>query len=148
MSARTLLVELHAANPDNLLQPGTYAEVHFHLPGDPDILRLPTSALLFRRNGLKVAVVGQDDKVELKSVALGRNLGREVDVLRGLAATDRVINSPPDSLAAGDLVRVVSEPSPSGKQPEVESEPEKNSAADAKSADPVPAASGKKAGSN
>ena len=49
--ARTLLVELHATNPDGLLQPGTYAEVHFNLPPNPHVLTIPTTALVFREVG-------------------------------------------------------------------------------------------------
>jgi RND family efflux transporter MFP subunit len=105
-NSRTLLVELNADNPDGLLQPGAYAQVDFALPGNPQSVRLPTSALLFREDGLRVATVGPDDKVELKPVALGRNLGTQVEVLSGLAPSDRVIDSPPDSLAAGDIVHV------------------------------------------
>lgn len=105
-AARTLLVELYADNADGLLQPGAYAQVDFKLPGNPDSLRLPTSALMFRENGMQVATIGPDGRVALKPVMLGRNLGTEVEVLRGLEAGDRVINSPPDSLADGDQVRV------------------------------------------
>ena len=106
MTARTLLVELHADNPDGLLQPGAYAEVHFELPSDPNMVHVPTSVLLFREHGLKVAVVGTDNKVTLKPVTLGRNLGTQIEVLKGLTPADHVVNSPPDSLAAGDLVHV------------------------------------------
>jgi len=106
-SARTLLVELHADNPDGQLQPGAYAQVDFELPSSPNVVRIPTSALLFREHGLQVATIGVDDKIELKPVTLGRNLGTEVEVLKGLTVSDRVVNSPPDSLAAGDTVRIV-----------------------------------------
>jgi RND family efflux transporter MFP subunit len=108
-TARTLLVELHADNPDGLLQPGAYAQVDFALPGNPDVVRIPTSALLFREHGLKVAVIGPDDKIELRLVTLGRNLGTEVEVIKGLTVSDRVVNSPPDSLAAGDVVRLTAQ---------------------------------------
>ncbi len=111
MSARTLLVELHADNPEGLLQPGAYAEVDFELPSNPDIVHIPTSALLFRENGLKVATIGPGNKIELKPVTLGRNLGTEVEVVKGLMPSDRVVNSPPDSLATGDLVRIAGEQS-------------------------------------
>jgi len=111
MSARTLLVELHADNPDGLLQPGAYAQVVFELPGNPNIVRVPASALIFRERGMEVAVIGPDDKVELKPITLGRNLGTEVEVVKGLSMTDRLVNSPPDSLATGDVVRVAGEPS-------------------------------------
>ena len=106
-AARTLLVELHADNTDNLLQPGTYAEVHFDLASNPDTVRIPTSALVFREKGMQVAVLGKDNRVELRAVKLGRNLGTDVEVVSGVTPQDRVIESPPDSLSTGDLVRVV-----------------------------------------
>jgi membrane fusion protein, multidrug efflux system len=106
MKSRTLLVELNADNPQGLLQPGAYAEVEFELPGDPHAMLIPASALLFREHGLKVATVDPDNKVELKTVTRGRNLGTQFEVLSGLSSSDRIINSPPDSLAAGDIVHV------------------------------------------
>lgn len=108
-SARTLLVELHADNPDAALQPGAYAQVDFELPGNPNVVRVPTSVLIFRERGMEVATVGAGNKIELKPITLGRNLGTEVEVVKGLTLTDRVVNSPPDSLAAGDKVRVAGE---------------------------------------
>ncbi len=114
LSARTLLVELHADNPKGLLQPGAYARVDFKLPSNPDVVRIPTSALMFREQGLQVATVGPGDKIVLKPVTLGRNLGTDVEVIEGLSVADRVVNSPPDSLAAGDLVRIAGQPSAAG----------------------------------
>jgi RND family efflux transporter MFP subunit len=106
-ASRTLLVELHADNTDNLLQPGTYTEVHFDLASDPNMVRIPTSALVFREKGMQVAILGKDNHVELRAVKLGRNLGTDVEVLSGLTMQDRVIESPPDSLSTGDVVRVI-----------------------------------------
>ena len=113
-SARTLLVELHAENHNDELQPGAYAQVTFELPSDPNIVHVPTSALIFRERGTEIAVVGPDDKVELKPVKIGRNLGTQVEILSGLSPTDRVINSPPDSLSAGDKVRIAGQQSAGG----------------------------------
>ena len=109
-SSRTLLVELHADNGGGLLQPGTYTEVHFELPSDPDMVRIPASALIFRENGMQAAVVGPGNHVELRPVKLGRNLGTDVEVLTGLTPADRVIDSPPDSLANNEVVRIEGEP--------------------------------------
>lgn len=105
-SARTLLVELHADNPNGELQPGAYVQVDFVLPSDPNIVRIPTSALVFREHGMEVAAIGSDDTVELRPIKLGRNLGTEVEVVQGLKLSDRLVNSPPDSLATGDKVRI------------------------------------------
>jgi len=110
-SARTLLVELHAENSNDELQPGAYTQVTFELPSNPNIVQVPTSALIFREHGMEVATIGSDDKVELKPVTLGRNLGTEVEVVSGLSPSDRVINSPPDSLGAGDKVRIAGQQS-------------------------------------
>jgi RND family efflux transporter MFP subunit len=108
-TARTLLVELHADNPDSELQPGAYAQVNFALPGNPNLVRIPTSALIFREQGTEVATIGPGDKIELKPVTLGRNLGTDVEILKGLTLSDRVVNSPPDSLSAGDVVRIAAQ---------------------------------------
>jgi RND family efflux transporter MFP subunit len=110
-SARTLLVELHADNPDGLLQPGAYAQVDFELPSNPNVMQVPTSALIFREYGMEVATIGTGDKIELKPVTLGRNLGTEVEVVKGLTLSDRVVNSPPDSLADGDTVSIAGQQS-------------------------------------
>ena len=105
-SSRTLLVELYAANPGGLLQPGTYAEVHFNLPPNPHVLTIPTTALVFRESDLQVAVVEADGRVDLKQITLGRDLGNDVRVLGGLSPSDRVVNNPPDSLVSGEAVKV------------------------------------------
>jgi RND family efflux transporter MFP subunit len=109
-NARTLLVELHADNADGNLQPGAYAQVDFELPSDPNVVRIPTSALVFREHGMEIAALGTDDTIELKPVKLGRNLGTDVEVIQGLKLTDRLVNSPPDSLATGDKVHVAGGP--------------------------------------
>jgi hypothetical protein len=66
--------------------------------------------------GLEAAVVGADDKVTLKKISLGRNRGVQVEVTNGLTPSDRIVDSPPDSLGSGDVVRVASHPAP-GKPP-------------------------------
>jgi RND family efflux transporter MFP subunit len=106
LNARTLLVELYAENPDGLLQPGAYAQADFELATNPNVVRIPTSALVFRERGMEVAIVGPGDRIELKPITIGRNLGTEVEVLTGLALSERLVNSPPDSLATGDVVRI------------------------------------------
>ena len=104
--SRSLLVELRRDNKDNLLQPGAFVEVDFNMPPDPNALRIPASALIFRRTGPEVATVDHDDKVVLKPVVVGRDLGTAIEVKSGLSPGDRIIRSPSDSIAAGDQVRI------------------------------------------
>ncbi|NTX45583.1 efflux RND transporter periplasmic adaptor subunit [Burkholderia cepacia] len=106
-STGTLLVQLMVDNRDGKLIPGEYTEVHFALPaGSSRALTIPASSLIFRQAGLQVAVVGKDDRAVLKPVTIATDLGTHVQIATGLAPDDRVIDNPPDSLSAGDRVRL------------------------------------------
>jgi len=117
----TLLAELLVANPDDALKAGDYATVTFDLPPQgadaSGYLRVPSSALLFLSQGLEAAVVGPDDRVTLKRVAVGRDLGSTIEVSSGLSPTDRLIDNPPDSITSGELVRVAPNDGPAAPGP-------------------------------
>ncbi len=105
-NSRTALVELQADNPDGKLWPGAFAEVHFHIPADPNTLTVPLTALVFSAQGMRVAALGADDKVVLKPVTVGRNLGNRVEIDSGLSLSDRLVDSPLESTQTGDVVNV------------------------------------------
>ena len=102
----SLLVQFEADNRDGLLKPGGFTQVSMGMPAGAAQLRLPASALMFRAAGLQVATVGADDRVVMKPVTIGTDLGTQVILASGLTARDRVVNNPPDSLATGEEVRV------------------------------------------
>ncbi|MES2295024.1 MAG: efflux RND transporter periplasmic adaptor subunit [Pseudomonadota bacterium] len=102
----TLLVEFEVDNNDNLLKPGDYAQVSMSLPQGNAALRLPASALMFRASGLQVATIGKDNRIFMKRVSIGTDLGTQVTIASGLSGKDRVVNNPPDSLSTGDKVRI------------------------------------------
>jgi RND family efflux transporter MFP subunit len=104
--SRSALVELQADNPDGTLWPGSYAEVHFHLEAKEQVLHIPATALFFGPRGIEVARLTSEGKVQLSKVQLGRNLGSEVEVLSGLSPDAAIIDNPPESLIAGQAVRV------------------------------------------
>jgi RND family efflux transporter MFP subunit len=113
VTSRSMQVELQADNPDGTLLGGSYCEVEFHIPGDPNMVRVPATALLPVDHGAQVAVLGDGNKVVLKPVRLGRDFGDSVEVTAGLAAQDRVIDSPPETLRSGDLARLAAAATPS-----------------------------------
>jgi RND family efflux transporter MFP subunit len=104
--SRTLLTEMEVDNTRAEILAGSFAQVR--LTGAPlaKILTVPGNALLFRAEGPQVGVVLADNKVALRSVKLGRDFGATVEILSGVAPTDRVILNPSDSLADGATVRV------------------------------------------
>jgi membrane fusion protein (multidrug efflux system) len=106
-STRTIVTELTADNANRELWPGTYASVHFTFPGEPNLLILPEQALLFRTQGMQVAVVDDQDRVHLRDVTLGKNLDTEVQIVSGLKATDKVVGNPSLGLLDGQQVKPV-----------------------------------------
>ena len=102
----TMLVELQIDNASGLLKPGDYAQVRFALPPTAGVIRLPASALMFRRKGMAVATIGPNGRVLMKPVTIASDLGATVEIASGLAPADQVIDNPPDSLRAGDQVRI------------------------------------------
>jgi RND family efflux transporter MFP subunit len=106
LTSRTLLVEVDVPNPKGELYPGAYAQVHFKLKNEQPTLIIPVSALMFRSEGLRVAVA-QDNKAKLVPITIGRDDGRTVEIVSGLNPSDDIILTPPDSLIEGETVRVV-----------------------------------------
>ena len=107
VSSGTTRMQLALDNTKGELMPGGYANVRLNLQRDAAPLHIPSSALIFNKDGLRVATVGPDDKVLFKTVTIARDLGKEIELASGVSADDRIITAPPDGIADGDPVRVV-----------------------------------------
>ncbi|RDS81707.1 efflux RND transporter periplasmic adaptor subunit [Dyella monticola] len=105
----TTLVQLQVDNTGNQLMPGSFAHVRFALPVDATALRVPASSLIFDNAGLRVATVGEDDKIAFKKVSILSDYGKTVEIGSGLSAGDRVIDSPPDGIKDGDAVKIATD---------------------------------------
>jgi membrane fusion protein (multidrug efflux system) len=108
VNSGTTQMQLALDNAAGDLMPGGYANVRMSLQRDGAPLNIPASALIFDQSGLRVAVVGPDDRVSFKTVKIARDLGRNIELATGVTVDDRIINAPPDGIADGDQVRVVS----------------------------------------
>ena len=104
---RTIVTELVVDNAHEGLLPGAYVNVNFSFPSDPDILIIPSQALLFRADGMQVARIDGQNRVHLQNVSLGHNLGLDVQIVAGLKATDRIVANPSLGLLEGQQVKVV-----------------------------------------
>ena len=139
-TTRTIVTELAVDNGNGKLWPGTYANVHFTFPSNPNILAVPEQSLLFRAQGMQVALVQAQDRVHLQDVVLGHNLGTNVQVIAGLQPTDKLIADPSLGLLEGQQVVPV-QPVP-GYQPGPASAPEQPmagpAAPTASASDPTP----------
>jgi len=104
-ASRTLNVEVDVDNSSGRLMPGAYAFVHFKVPATNGAVTIPSNALLFRSEGLRVGVV-RNSHVALLPITVGQDYGDAVEILSGLSARDAVIVNPSDSLANGAQVQV------------------------------------------
>lgn len=86
--------------------PGAYAEIQFTLTNPTTALLIPPSVLLINAKGPQVVVLDQENRVEFRPVKLGRDLGREVEILAGIGVEDRLVVSPSDQLRDGEVVEV------------------------------------------
>ena len=111
---RTLLAEVDVTNPTGKLLSGSYAEVHFKVPGRVSTYVLPTETLLFRKEGLRIAVV-KDNKAQLLPVSAGRDFGNSIEIISGLQGNESVIASPPDSTVDGEQVQIAQTTDAGGK---------------------------------
>jgi RND family efflux transporter MFP subunit len=103
--SRTLRIEVDIDNPKALLLPGAYVFVHLPLPAASQAPSIPSNALLFRQEGLRVGVV-RDGHVQLVPITIGHDYGNMVEVIAGLSPEDQVVVNPSDSLVSGTRVEI------------------------------------------
>jgi RND family efflux transporter MFP subunit len=103
----TTRMQVVVDNRAGALMPGAFANTRIQLPQDAQAISIPAGALIFGKDGLRVATLDANDKVVFKTITISRDLGQVVEIGSGLARDDRVIDSPPDGLSDGDPVRVV-----------------------------------------
>ncbi len=106
-ATRTLLTEVDVPNKDGRLLPGSFGEVHFAIGTNVNKVTVPVNAMLFRAEGPQVAVVGSDNRVQLRRINIGRDYGTTLEILGGVSATDRIVINPADSLEDGQHVNAV-----------------------------------------
>ncbi len=108
VTTRTMMVEVDIDNRKGELLPGAYAQVHLKLPMQHPALIVPVSTLMFRSEGLRVVALDNQDRAHLQAITVGRDWGTSIEVLTGLTLGQRVVDSPPDSIANDEKVKVVS----------------------------------------
>ena len=115
LTSRTLRVEVDVDNPTGSLLPGAYAFVHWKLPSAARAVTIPTNTLLFRAEGLRVAVV-RGGQAKLVPITIGHDYGSSVEVLSGLTSEDAVVLDPSDSIMEGSAVKIAEAAKPEGSK--------------------------------
>ena len=87
----TIGVQAAFPNPDKVLRPGQFARVRGVIDERPDAVLVPQLAVQEEQGAKTVLVVGDGDKVALRSVTLDERIGDLYIVTAGLKRGERVI---------------------------------------------------------
>ena len=91
VSTGTFKVAALFPNPDNLLRPGQYGKVRATMAVDKGALLVPQRAVTEVQGKYLVAVVGADNKVDIRPVTVGERIGTEWIIRKGLQPGEQVI---------------------------------------------------------
>lgn len=107
-ATRSMQVEIRVPNAEGRLLPGAYVEATLPLAQGAPALVVPPNVLQFRQQGARVATVqtGADgvQRVALRPVTLGRDLGRLVEIRDGLQLGEVLVMNPHDAIEDGEAV--------------------------------------------
>ncbi len=123
---RARQVDLILPNSDGQLLPGAYAEVQIKLSSGIKTLIAPSSVLMVSDDGFRIAVVNKENQIEFRPIKLGRDLGREVEVLAGITPDDTLVVSPSDLLVEGETVKTLVWEGKAGSSGKAKKKPDAN----------------------
>jgi membrane fusion protein (multidrug efflux system) len=92
----TIRVSALFPNPGNVLRPGQYGRIHAQTAVRKNVLVVPQRAVSELQTGSLVRVVGPGDRVAVRTVTLGQQIGNRWIVEKGLQPGDRVIVDAPN----------------------------------------------------
>ena len=111
-TTRTMNTEVRVPNPKGELIAGMYAQVALTLPSPHKVYEVPATAVMNDSKGLRVAIIGSDNKVKLVPVTIERDTGPTMELSTGVTDTDRVVKLAGPELVDGRQVEVVAPPPP------------------------------------
>jgi len=91
-------------NPDNVLRPGQYGRVRAVTTTKNDALLVPQRAVTELQGAYQVAVVGADNKVEIRTVKVGDRTGSNWIIEDGLKAGETVVVEGTQEIKPGAVV--------------------------------------------
>ena len=106
-ASRSRQAEIVLANNDAKLLPGSYVEIVINVATKNAPLVAPANVLVIDQSGTHVVTVGEDNHIAFRPVKLGRDFGREVEIVEGIEVKDRLVASPSDLLVEGETVGIV-----------------------------------------
>jgi len=102
---RTLLTEVDIDNRNGELTAGLYSIIHLKIARTTPVIKVPSQAIIFNKDGLFAAIAGADGKAEMRKLNVEYDNGADVEVRDGLKAGDKIILNPPSTISDGMQVK-------------------------------------------
>jgi hypothetical protein len=106
VASRTMPAEIDLQNDAGRWQPGSYAQVRLTTAAAETNWTIPASTLQMRVDGPHVAVVDRANRVEIRTIKLGRDLGQRIAVTAGITGDERLIVNPGSDITNGANVKI------------------------------------------
>ena len=107
-STRTMLAEIEVDNTGGRLLPGMFGCATIIATTSKDAIVLPASALRTDAEGNPyVFLLDEEDRIVKTHIVVGADDGHEIEVVTGLAGTERVVDAFVGSIEEGQVVEVV-----------------------------------------
>tara|TARA_Y100000766_G_scaffold43947_1_gene34037 strand:+ start:82 stop:1452 length:1371 start_codon:yes stop_codon:yes gene_type:complete len=107
-STRTMLAEIEVDNTEGRLLPGMFGCATIIATTSKDAIVLPASALRTDAEGNPyVFLLDEEKRIVKKQIVVGADDGHEIEVVTGLAGTERVVDAFVGSIEEGQIVEVV-----------------------------------------
>ena len=103
-STGTIRIVAAFDNPHDILRPGQYGNIRALTAVENDALLIPQRAVTELQGRYQAAVVGPDNKVKIRSVDVGTQVGQMWIIKKGLSAGDRVITEGTSKVRDGAVV--------------------------------------------
>ncbi len=101
-----MLIQMIADNSNREWIAGGHAQASVERSQPRGRLTIPSDALMMGKEGPRVAMVDANNKVMIQKVQIARDSEAVIELAAGVSPTDRIIQSPPDGVSAGDVVKV------------------------------------------
>lgn len=108
-SARTEQVEVDISNEDGRLKPGMYLNAVFTVGQQIPAYLVPSAVLRIDARGIRIATVQPNRRIQFVTVVLGRDFGKNIEVLDGLKGNEEMVINPNADLRNGELANVMSD---------------------------------------
>jgi membrane fusion protein, multidrug efflux system len=103
-STGTITLKATFPNDDRALWPGAFVDILVRLDTEPGVTVVPASAVTIGQKGPQVFVVKEDGSADLRNVTVGRTVGQESVIRKGVEPGEKVVTNGQLRLVPGSKV--------------------------------------------